>query len=206
MVAAVKKVSVTDLALELRERGLLLEADAHLPSIARAVIGGPFKGSWSGHPKGDEIQTLSNELLERPGVLAVKLVSGKITFVHRALWPALYAVANSREPWQLDKLPAAGRTLLEETVRRGLIRCDRMPGSPTKLAKVLEERLLVLGADINSEKGSQVRTLESWPHWARRVGFIPPKLKSEEARAQLAQAAAALANGTKTKLSFPWAE
>src|SRR5438046_9491847 len=60
-----------------------------VPSIAEAVAGEPIKGSWWSHPKGKEIFRALGEVDDSPDVLCFKLVGGKITFVHKRLWPAL---------------------------------------------------------------------------------------------------------------------
>ncbi len=46
---------------ELQNRAILLEADAVLPSVARMVIGGPYKGSWWAHPQSNRIYMLSKD-------------------------------------------------------------------------------------------------------------------------------------------------
>ena len=67
--------------------GLLLLSDARYPSLASVIAGAPVRGSWWGHPKGRAIFNASCAL-ERDAE-APKLVNGKVTFVHRRLWPAL---------------------------------------------------------------------------------------------------------------------
>ena len=74
----------------LRTHGLLLESDARLPSVVALVAGGPLRGSWWGHPLGGVIFDLSSWLAARPAVLVTRLVSGKVTYVHRSLWSALF--------------------------------------------------------------------------------------------------------------------
>src|SRR5262249_8978000 len=72
-----------------------------LPSIVKQVVGGPGKGSWWGHPEGKRIFRICSELAEHDEVLAVKLVAGKITFVHRALWPVLLRVVTDPQ-WRKE--------------------------------------------------------------------------------------------------------
>lgn len=68
---------------------VLLAARGPLPNLAEAVAGGPIRGSWWGHPKGREIYAAAQAVSESPDVLVCKLVEGKVTFIHRRLWPAL---------------------------------------------------------------------------------------------------------------------
>jgi hypothetical protein len=60
-----------------------------VPSVAEAVAGAPIRGSWWGHPKGRAIFAALTAIADSPDVLTCRLVEGKITFVHRRLWPAV---------------------------------------------------------------------------------------------------------------------
>ena len=93
-------------ALEYLERqGLLLaSAGGPLPNLAEAVAGGPIKGSWWAHPKGRQIFAVLRFLEESPDVLVCRVVRGKISFVHRRLWPALVRVAPRFAPEHLARL------------------------------------------------------------------------------------------------------
>ncbi|HVH66411.1 MAG TPA: hypothetical protein VM716_00940 [Gemmatimonadales bacterium] len=78
-----------------RRHGIVLEsARGPVPSLAEAVVGGPIRGSWWGHAKGKQIFWLTRALRDSPDVLVCRLVGGKVTFVHRRLWPALVRLAR----------------------------------------------------------------------------------------------------------------
>src|SRR5204863_4845079 len=64
-----------------------------VPSLAEAIAGGPIRGSWWGHPKGQEIFRVAEAISDSDDVLVCKLVEGKVTYVHRRLWPALVKLA-----------------------------------------------------------------------------------------------------------------
>src|SRR5947209_6563106 len=89
---------------QLKTHGLLLQTDARLPNICSLVTGETVRGSWWAHPRSHDIFRVNCELAAHNEVLVTKLVSGKITYVDRALWPALIAVGRAREPWQIDSL------------------------------------------------------------------------------------------------------
>jgi hypothetical protein len=79
-----------DAAGFVKEHGIVLaSARGKVPSLAEAVAGEPIKGSWWSHPKGKAIFAALSQLDDRDDVKAFKLVDGKVTFVHRRLWPAL---------------------------------------------------------------------------------------------------------------------
>lgn len=78
-----------------RKHGIVLEsARGPVPSLAEEVAGEPIRGSWWSHPKGNEIFLLSRAIREAPEVLVCRLVGGKVTYVHRNLWPALVLLAE----------------------------------------------------------------------------------------------------------------
>jgi hypothetical protein len=93
-------------ALAFVERhGMVLQAArGPLPNLAEAIVGGPIRGSWWGHPKGKEIFRAVKAICESPDVLVCKLVDGKITYVHRRLWPALIKLASRFRKEQLAKV------------------------------------------------------------------------------------------------------
>ena len=79
----------------LEEHGILLEAaQGPIPSLTELVVGEPIRGSWWGHPAGDEIFRATRALRDSPDVLVARLVNGKVTFVHRRLWPAVVRLAD----------------------------------------------------------------------------------------------------------------
>lgn len=85
--------------------GVVLQAArGPVPSLAEAVAGGPIRGSWWGHPKGKEIFRAAQVVCESPEVLVCKMVQGKITYVHRRLWPAVVKLAPRFRRDQLAKV------------------------------------------------------------------------------------------------------
>lgn len=92
---------------ELESQGMLLEsARGPLPNVASLVVGEPIRGSWWSHPRSHAIFEVVNALADSPDVVRLRLVKGKVTLVHRRLWPALVRVAGS--------LPVAGLAALHE--------------------------------------------------------------------------------------------
>lgn len=87
-----------------RDHGIVLQA-AHgpVPSLAEAVAGERIRGSWWGHPKGRAIFHAAQVACESPDILVCKLIDGKITFVHRRLWPALVKLGSRFTKTQLAK-------------------------------------------------------------------------------------------------------
>jgi hypothetical protein len=86
---------VPDVMALLVERGMLLEsARGPIPNVAELVAGGPISGSWWAHPASHEIYRVINEVTDSPDVVRLRLLNGKITLVHRRIWPALVRVSD----------------------------------------------------------------------------------------------------------------
>src|SRR6478736_6266509 len=87
------------------KHGIVLQAArGPVPSFAEYVTGAPIQGSWWAHSKGHEIFQLASAVTEHPDVLVCKLVEGKVTYVHRRVWPALVKLAARFDQAQLAQV------------------------------------------------------------------------------------------------------
>jgi hypothetical protein len=88
-----------------REEGIVLQsARGPVPNLAEFVAGEPIRGSWWGHKAGHKIFAVLAEVTASPDVVATRLVNGKVTLVHRRLWPALVRVADRFAPARLARI------------------------------------------------------------------------------------------------------
>ena len=86
---------VFDVNAFIRAHGIVLaSAKGPVPSVAEAVAGAPIRGSWWSHAKGKAIFAALSAV-DEDAVLCCRLVGGKITFVHRRLWPALVRLSDA---------------------------------------------------------------------------------------------------------------
>jgi len=90
------------------------------PNLAEAVAGERIHGSWWGHKKGRAIFQATRTVRDCDQVLVCRLLGGKITYIHRRLWPAMVRLANS-----LDKKTLAA--LREEHTASGAHRVRAIP-------------------------------------------------------------------------------
>lgn len=78
-----------------RKHGIVLEsARGPVRSLAERIAGEPIRGSWWSHPKGREIFRLTRLIREWGEVVVCRLIDGKVTYVHRALWAGLVTAAK----------------------------------------------------------------------------------------------------------------
>jgi hypothetical protein len=185
---------------ELKLHGVLLQTDARLPNVCTLVAGAPIRGSWWAHPKSHEIFRVNGALEDHPDVLVVKLISGKLTYVERSLWPCVVAIGRAREAWQLESLSPGARKLLEE-VDRAPVQTDRRLA---KAAAELEKLLLVYVEQFHTEAGSHARRLDTWDRWLRRTGVITAKRSPDRARDILEQLVESLNHEFSGSGRLPW--
>lgn len=101
-----------------RRHGIVLES-AHgvVVSLVDAIAGERVSGNWWSHPKSHQIFWLTRAVRESPEVLVCRLVDGKITYVHRRLWPPLVRLASELDPDRLaairDVHTASGKHVLK---------------------------------------------------------------------------------------------
>lgn len=86
-------------------QGVVMESGAGAgTSLAEAIAGAPIRGSWWAHARGKEIFKVTRAIRSCPDVLVCRLVGGKITYVHRRLWPALVRLAKRLPPSGLAQI------------------------------------------------------------------------------------------------------
>lgn len=167
-----------------------------LASLVEAVTSGSVKGSWWGHPQGHRVHACSVALTQSGEALATKLVAGKVTFVHRRLWPALYRAATDPSRRQAQGLEVTARRLLAAVHAAGELRLDHyavqhhIAGRALRPPReLLERRLLVQSGEVHTEQGRHTTVLRSWEHWAPAdVRSAAAQMSLEEARAALRSA------------------
>jgi hypothetical protein len=83
---------------------VLVAARGPAPRLVEAVVGEPIQGSWWAHPASRRIFAVLQALEESGELLLCRLVEGKVTVVHRRLWPALVRLAHRFTPQQLAQI------------------------------------------------------------------------------------------------------
>ena len=148
--ARARALEARDAVAFVREHGVvLLSARGPAPSLAEAVAGAPIRGSWWSHARGQAIFRATQAVSDSPDVLICRLVGGKLTAVHRRLWPALVALAPRLDASRLarvteEHLPSGKHRVLEEPFPRWV------PSPVRKAAAALdpEDAATSLGHDV----------------------------------------------------------
>jgi hypothetical protein len=180
--------------IALETGGLLVLQDKVFPNVVTIVTGESLGSSWWSHPRSHEIFRWANELADDADVVVAKLLDGKVTFIHRRLWPALLAVANGRESWQTAGLSRDGRALFDR------VECAEGVLTSGPASTELQRRLLVHGEQVHTETGRHRTRLESWKAWALRTGCKPIG-SAALGRALLEEVAGKLGGSARR---FPW--
>ena len=88
-----------------KANGIVLEsASGPAPSLAAAIADEPIRGSWWKHRKASQIFRCSRAVRDSKDVLVCRLLGGKVTYVHRRLWPALVKLHDRFESKYLSAI------------------------------------------------------------------------------------------------------
>jgi hypothetical protein len=191
-------MKLDDLLDRLQEFDLLLDTDAKFPSVTGLIAPGEVRGSWWAHPRAHEMYQVACKVRSHPDVLMIKLISRKVTFVHRPLWPAVFAIATAREPWQMRNLSKDALALLKRIDK------DSELSATGDAVRELEARLLVHAENVHTERGFHAKAVQCWQSWARSVRLGKVKLTSAEARAQLEAVVSRINKQFGAKGTLPW--
>src|SRR5437879_4971477 len=73
---------------------VLASGKGRVPRLSEAIVSGSMAGSWLSHPKAHQTFAVLQAVVESRDVLVCRLVGGKVSLVHRRLWPALVRAAG----------------------------------------------------------------------------------------------------------------
>jgi hypothetical protein len=205
------RLSLSRVKKALRQFGLLPITDSKVPSLVSIVAGSPVSGSWWGHPAGPLIYQVAEALDSDPEVLVMRLWGGKLTLVHRRLWPAVVRIGRARAAWQVTDLTEAAVQLLARIERESTARSDHIPrGFPAgprgfrSALRDLDHRLLILTRSVHTSTGAHALEARSWVAWSAEART--PRFAGSVASAQLVleKAASRLSPGIDPRRLFPW--
>jgi hypothetical protein len=144
-----------------RRSGVVLQsAHGPRPSLAELVAGAPIRGSWWGHPRNHEIFDAINRARSSSAIVATPLIRGKVTLIHRRLWPALVRLADRLDDGALDAMH-------EEHSYSGAHQANRIP-YPAWVPR---------GVMLLAQALSEDEAVAQLPAWVREILFRsgPPR-------------------------------
>jgi hypothetical protein len=143
-----KRFTAEEALAFVRENGVVLaSAKGTVPRLTEAIIGESIKGSWWTHAQSRHIYAILGAVTGSDQILVCRLINGKVTLVHRRLWPSLVRVASRFAPEQLaqvrDEHTPSGRHVNHEVPFPQWV-----PPEVMEQAKVIGEKeaLVALGA------------------------------------------------------------
>src|SRR5258708_120190 len=98
-------MTATEAIAFVRQHGVVLvSANGAVPRLTEAIAGESIKGSWWAHPKSHHIFAILQAVTDLEDTVGGRLVGGKLTLVHRRLWPALVRVADQFPATRMAKV------------------------------------------------------------------------------------------------------
>ena len=160
--------------LKQRKVATLTPVDAKVSSLVEELVGEKIKGSWWGHSQAHLIYNTYQHLVRDPAVLTMKLIKGKVTFVHRELWASMLSAVLD-QTWQQStrcQLSPLSEQILKLVEQQGTLLCisSNLPFNESRRelrkARVeLERRALIISGDKPTDSGAHAPYLESWNHF-----------------------------------------
>ena len=124
----------------IEEHGVVVvSAKADAPRLTEAIVGEAIKGSWWAHPQSHRIFAILNAVTDSGQVLVCRLVGGKVTMIHRRLWPHLVRAANHFTPYQIAQVREE-HTSSGKHVKHEVLFPDWVPVDVTQEAERLSEQ------------------------------------------------------------------
>lgn len=188
------------------KKRLLVLQDKTFPSVVSSVVGEPIKGSWWSHPMANPIYNGLNAAQRKHAILTVKLLSGKVTFLHESLFIPFFSVVARSRDWQRQGLSQDAEHLLHYIKKNGRIRSDE-PGLKADFpsfaadCKTLEKRLLVYTREVHTESGKHVNEISKWSLCPL---YVKEKVPYQAACAHLGALVDELNQSSGARLKLPW--
>lgn len=148
----------------------MLQHDAELVCATSIIAGRHIRGTWWADPAGGLIFDVLTAIEDE--VASVKILDGKVTLVHRRLFPALAAIGLAAQ----SDLRRDAAHLLARVKKEGYLRTDDagLPSGSRKpgvVANELEKELLVYSRQEHTESGRHERQLLTWEKFVREHGL-----------------------------------
>lgn len=190
----------------LQKNKILLLQDKSFPNIVSKIVNEKISGSWWGHPLANPIYNGLNWLEHNQNVLLIKLLDGKVTYVHESLFSDFYSIVSQARDWQLSKLKSDELNLLKYVSKKNKVLSDdpklkELVVDSKKSFSVLEKKLLLYSSEEHTESGKHIK--EFLP-WKKSKIFTKSVNDYEVAKSKINTIVQKLNEESGSKIKLPW--
>jgi len=164
-----------------KAEGVVLESGrGPVPSLAETITGEPVRGSWWAHPRANEILLCSRAIRKSADVIVCRLVGGKVTYVHRRLWPAVMRLAGRFDADRLAAIREVHTPSGKHEVHT-IVFPDWVPKEVRRVAEGLaEEEAVSLLPVVAGTSSPKINTRKPPDNALRRTGQKGPRPKDRQ--------------------------
>ncbi|MEK6775129.1 MAG: hypothetical protein AABY64_14405 [Bdellovibrionota bacterium] len=185
---------------------ILLLQDKSFPNIISKIIGDKISGSWWGHPLANPIYNGLVWLEHNRNVLIVKLLDGKVTYVHESLFSDFYSVVSKTRDWQLAKLKSDELSLLKYVSKKNKVLSDdsklkELVEDSKKSLAALEKKLLLYSSEEHTESGKHIKEFTTWK---KSKIFTKAFSDYELAKSKINRVVDKLSEESGARVKLPW--
>lgn len=146
---------------------IMLLQDKAFPNIINEITGQKILGSWWGHTQANSIYNGLMWLGHHRPVLTIKLLDGKVTYIHESRHLDIYSIVCQPRDWQTKKLKDDELQLLNFVLKKKEITIDDLKSiKPIKEIKKsfvnLEKNLLIYATEEHTDSGRHKKKYMSW--------------------------------------------
>lgn len=185
---------------------LLLLQDKVFPNIVTEITGESITGSWWGHSLANPIYNGLQWLDHNHSILTIKLIDGKVTYIHESLFADIYSIVCKSRDWQVKKLKDEDQQILKYVLKKKTITSDdsglsKLSKQPKKSFVNLEKKLLIYSVEEHTDSGKHIKEYMSWKK--SRIAIPKPKdyLTSRE---HIENLVGSLNKKSGAKAKLPW--
>jgi hypothetical protein len=148
---------------------VLIAARDCVPCLVEVIVGEPIRGSWWAHAQSHGIFAVVQKVVANAELLPCRLIDGKLTLVHRRLWPALVKLAYRFTPEQLAQVRQV-HTPSGRHINRVVSFPDWVPQDVLSEARQLDDALAgqLLAPVLPFSRGSRPARAAPGRHRSRR--------------------------------------
>lgn len=185
---------------------ILLLQDKSFPNIVSKIVNEKISGSWWGHPLANPIYNGLGWVEHNRNILIIKLIDGKVTYIHESLFADIYSIVSETRDWQLKKLKPDELKLLKYIAKKNKVLSDdpklkELVKDSKKSFATLEKRLLVFSSEEHTDSGKHVKEYMPWKKSKIATKKIPDY---ERAKANMNKIVTKLCQQSNAKVKFPW--